>query len=442
MMARMIATIVQTGFRSLRRDRVAFILSFVLPVAFFTIFGFVFGNMRSSSTPRVSVLVVDEDKSSASRTLISGLLREPSLDAATHPNPTKGNPTPPDYTAATAEAAVRKGEAPVALIIPLGFSFHPISFSPGSSRLTFQILNDSSDPVAAQVLAGMLQKTVMMSLPATMATVGSQYFDQEIGGLTPQQRQQMDANLAVLSRLQDQQNENAAQTGSAAAAKSTTPDFSGFVSVNVRDVVGEKKRSPMISYYAAAVGVMFLLFTASGASGSLLDESDSGALDRVLSARVTMTTLLAGKLIYSMLLAFLQLTVMFLWAAGVFQLDLFTHIPGFIVMTAATSFAVAAFGILLASVTRTRAQLAALSTLIVLTMSAVGGSMFPRFLMPDAMKNVGLFTFNSWAIEGYTKVFWRDQSVRHLGPEVSVLLVSGFVLFLLARWFARRWESA
>ena len=65
MMARMIATIVQTGFRSLRRDRVAFILSFVLPVAFFTIFGFVFGNMRSSSTPRVSVLVVDEDKSSA-----------------------------------------------------------------------------------------------------------------------------------------------------------------------------------------------------------------------------------------------------------------------------------------------------------------------------------------------------------------------------------------
>jgi len=150
MMARMIVTIVQTGFRSLRRDRVAFILSFVLPVAFFTIFGFVFGNMRSSSTPRVSVLVVDEDKSSASRALISGLLREPSLDAATHPKPTKGNPAPPDYTATTAEAAVRKGEAPAALIIALGFSSHPISFSPGSSGPTFQILNDSSDPVAAQ----------------------------------------------------------------------------------------------------------------------------------------------------------------------------------------------------------------------------------------------------------------------------------------------------
>jgi ABC-2 type transport system permease protein len=29
----------------------------------------------------------------------------------------------------------------------------------------------------------------------------------------------------------------------------------------------------MISFYAAAIGVMFLLFTASGAGGSLLDEA-------------------------------------------------------------------------------------------------------------------------------------------------------------------------
>ena len=60
-----------------------------------------------------------------------------------------------------------------------------------------------------------------------------------------------------------------------------------MVAVNIRDVVGENKKSPMISYYAAGVGVMFLLFTASGAGGSLLDEAESGALDRVLSSRVT-----------------------------------------------------------------------------------------------------------------------------------------------------------
>ncbi len=432
----MIGAILQTSFRSLRRDRGAFVMSFVLPIGFFTIFGFVFGSMRTSSTPRVTVLVVDEDHSDASRSLVRGLESEPSLNAYTQPKATEDNPTPANYTAETAEAAVRSGDAPAALIIPAGFGANPIAFGPGGQRAKFEILHDSSDPVAAQVVSGMLQKTVMMSLPATMAATGAQYFDRQIGGLTPKQRQQMESSLAYLRQLQDR---NATQQNSG-TAQSSAPDSGGMVAVEVRDVVGERKKSPMISYYAAGVGVMFLLFTASGAAGSLLDESDSGALDRVLSARVTMTTLLLGKLTYSALLAFAQLTLMFLWAALVFHLDFFSHIPGFIVMTAITSFAVASFGMLLASLARTRAQLAAFSTLIILTMSALGGSMFPKFIMSDAMIRVGYFTFNSWAIEGYQKIFWRDQPIRSLAPEAAVLVTSGVVLFLLARWFARKWE--
>lgn len=431
----MIGTIVQTSFRSLRRDRGAFLMSFVLPIGFFTIFGFVFGSMRGSSMPRVTVLVVDQDHSAASSALVRGLLREPSLAAMMHPAATKENPAPVDYTAATAEAAVRSGDAPAALIIPPGFGANPVSFGPTTQRPTFQILHDSADPVAAQVVAGMLQKTVMTALPATMASVGSQYFDREVGGLTPQQRKQMDEELARLRQLQNQDDAQQASSTDNAA-----PGSGGMVAITVRDVVGEKKKSPMISYYAAGVGVMFLLFTASAAGGSLLDESDSGALDRVLSARVTMTTLLLGKLTWSALLAFLQLTLMFLWAALVFHLDFFSHIPGFLVMTAITSFAVASFGMLLASLARTRGQLAAFSTLIILTMSALGGSMFPKFIMSDAMIRVGCFTFNSWAISGYQKIFWRDEPIRNLGPEAAVLVSAGLVLFLLARWFARKWE--
>jgi ABC-2 type transport system permease protein len=97
---------------------------------------------------------------------------------------------------------------------------------------------------------------------------------------------------------------------------------------------------------------------------------------------------------------------------------------------------------LLASLARTRGQLGAFSTLIILTMSALGGSMFPKFIMSDAMIRVGFFTFNSWAIEGYQKIFWRDQPIRSLAPEAAVLVTSEVVLFLLARWFARKWEYA
>jgi ABC-2 type transport system permease protein len=436
----MILALLRTGYRSLRRDRAAFVLSFVLPVAFFTIFGAIFGGQRMNTTPRVNVILVDEDQSVASKRLVQGLERESSLNAFTHAWPRKGEPVPPDYTAATAEAAVRSGDDPAALIIPKGYGDHPVAFQ-GGDQPQIQLLHDSSDPVAAQLVSGMLQKTVMTAMPDVMAREGMKYMDSAVGGFTPEQRRNMDATMADWRAYLDRKGGDGAGTGaSAGSGTGGGAAVTGMVNVKVRDVVGEKKRSPMIAFYAAGVGVMFLLFTASATGGSLLDEAECGALDRILSARVSMTTLLAGKLTYNSLLASSQLVIMFLWAALVFHLDLFTHLPGFFVMTISTAVAVASFGLLLASLSRTRAQLGAIGTLLILTMSALGGSMFPRFLMPEAMQKVGLITFNAWSIDGYTKVFWRDEPVTHLGPQVGVLVGSAVVLFLLARHFAKRWE--
>jgi ABC-2 type transport system permease protein len=91
---------------------------------------------------------------------------------------------------------------------------------------------------------------------------------------------------------------------------------------------------------------------------------------------------------------------------------------------------------------RTRAQLSGLGTILILTMSAMGGSMFPRFLMSETMQKVGLVTFNAWALDGYLKVFWRDAPVWQLWPQVLVLALLAAVFLTLARVFARRWEVA
>lgn len=112
----------------------------------------------------------------------------------------------------------------------------------------------------------------------------------------------------------------------------------------------------MISFYAGGIGVMFMLFTASGAAGALLDEQDSGTLDRVLSSKVTMTKLLLGKLSYLVALGLTQLMVMFVWGAVVFHLDLWPHLFGFFLVAIPTAVATASYGLLLATACRTRAQ--------------------------------------------------------------------------------------
>jgi ABC-2 type transport system permease protein len=445
----LIFAIVRTAITGMRRDRASLALSFVLPVAFFSIFALVFGGAHDT-IPQVHVIVVDEDHSPASRTLVLGLSREGSLLVSTHPD--SKDKSAPNYTPATAEAAVKAGTVPVAMIIPAGWGQHPVAFrGNGSENPTIELLSDQSDPIAPQVVGGMLQKTAMTSMPASMAGEGETYMQQYIGQLTTEQQKRWDANLAQLNEIQKRRDQQLASeesqnaqshsgTAQDAASGNGSAFDSGMIRVKTRSVVGEHKNKNQISFYAAGMGVMFLLFTASGSAGSLLDEQDSGTLDRVLSSRVTMTTLLAGKLLFNTMLAFSQLVVMFLWGWAVFHLDFFTHIPGFIVMGMCTAFAVAAFGMLLASLCRTRGQLGAVSTLAIMIMSSVGGSMFPRYLMPEAVQKAGLFTINAWAIDGFTKVFWRDMPISALGPQVGVLLGTGAVLFLVARRVARRWE--
>ncbi len=427
----MILAIIRTALVALKRDRGALALSFVLPVVFFSIFAVIFGGRRDT-TPKVSVIVVDEDRTAASQRLVKGLQSEGSLVVKTRPAPAKGVEQP-EYTAATAESAVKEGRAPVALIIPHGFSENPISFGAAdANRPTLQMLEDSSDMIAPQMVGGLLQKVAMTAMPDVMAEQGSRYFDQFAGGLTPEQHARVEASLHALRDRQD----------SGTPAPGSGNGGGGIIAVSSRAVVGENKNNPMVSFYAAAIGVMFLLFTASGAAGALLDEAESGTLDRVLASRVTMTSLMLGKLAYNSVLAFAQLLIMFLWGWAVFKLDFWSHIPGFVVMGVFTSVAVAAFGMLLASICKTRAQLGALSTLVILVMSSIGGSMFPRFLMPEAMQKAGLLTINAWAIDGFTKIFWRDEPISHLWPQVLVLTGIAVVLFAIARRVARRWEFA
>ncbi|SPE20236.1 ABC multidrug efflux pump, inner membrane subunit [Candidatus Sulfotelmatomonas gaucii] len=430
----MIFHVARTALIALKRDRGALVLSFVLPIVFFSIFAVIFGK-QNGSTPKVKLIVVDEDQSETSRDLVKGLMSESSLVVRTSPAAEKKNaPSPAAYTAATAEAAVKAGDAPVALVIPQGFGQHPIAFGPGGGGSSIELLNDQSDTIAPQIVMGLLQKAAMTAMPASMADEGMKYADEYMGGFTPAQRAKVDEELNALKKEQASGKIGTGNGGNDAGA--------GIVAVKTRAVVGEDKKSPMISFYAAAIGVMFLLFTASGSAGALLDEAESGTLERVLSTRVTMTRLLAGKLVFNTLLAFVQLVAMFLWGWAVFKLDFLSHVPGFVVMGLCTAFAVAAFGILLASACHTRAQLGALSTLLILIMSSVGGSMFPRFLMPESMQKAGLLTINAWAIDGFTKVFWRDLPVSDLWPQVAVLLAIGVVLFVVARRVARRWEVA
>jgi ABC-2 type transport system permease protein len=426
----MIFAVARTHFAKLKRDRAAFVLAFVVPVVFFSVFASIFGGSSSrAATRQIPVVIVDEDRTANSARFIAALKREKGLRVV-------GSRTLPDgrtlavSDAAAAESLVRAGEAPLALIVPKGFGATPIRFGPAEGGPRLQVLADTSDPIAPQVFTGLLQKVAMTAMPDVMAETGIEQLDRWGGDLTPEQKARLRQNVASLRE------ETRTEAGSGRDAGG------GLVAVDVRDVLGETKKNPTVAVLAAGLGVMFLLFSAAGAGGALIEEVESGTLDRVLSTRVTMTQLLLGKMLYLSTIAVAQLTVMFLWGELFFGVELHRHMAGFLVMAVVTALAASAFGLVLAALSRTRMQLVALSNLLILVMSALGGSMFPRYLLSEGVQKFGLITLNAWAIDGFMKVFWRDAPITALAPQVAFLVGAAVVLFTLARRLARRWEVA
>lgn len=380
-----VVLVVDVAWKSLRRDRVALLLSFVLPLVFFSIFAQVFGGLDAVADRRVEVgLVAPSPPGDAAARLVARIGQREEIRVV--------------EVSETVDPAewVRAGGASVAFVLPADGSLDA-SPADSESRPTVEVLADPADPVAVQIaLEAIRAETLRLGVEMLTASLPAAGVDTE----------------------------------------SRPP-----IAVVVRDVQAEAGKRPSIAYFAAGLGVLFLLFTTANRGAILLEERESGVLPRLLAAGLGLGELLLGRWLFLVAVGTAQVTVMFVYGALVFGLDLFTprHLVGFAVLTPVTAAAAAAFGIVLASACRTRAQLFGVSTVVVLVLSALGGSLFPRFLMPESLQSIGRLTFNAWALDGYQKIFWNDAPVTALLPELAGLALAAVAFLLVARSLAGRW---
>lgn len=450
----MIKTLLQVGWINLKRDRVALILSFALPIAFFSFFAFVFAGRGGSGVrpAAMDIVIVDLDQSTESGRLVALLesqdaLRTPEekhrarTDAAENGTAKDGEaPPPPEALADRDEALekVRSGSVRAAVIVPEGFAASLMAFDDTSQPI--EVIFDAANPMAEHLVTGMVQAASFQAAPTALMKRGLRYLESFGGPLTPVQKLAMDAAEISLENEAD--------------ASASASGFEGLIAIDstpARKASDTNEQPSIIPYYAAGIGVMFLLFSMTGAAGGLLEAAEFGILDRLLASRVGMGRLLVGNWLFFTLMGAAQVLAMFLWAAFAFDLELFVpqRIVSVIALSTITAAAAAAFGLVLATLCKTRGQLSGISTVTIILLSAVGGSMVPRFVMPESISRLSKLTFNGWALDGFLKIFWYDDpeagilgTLTSLLPEMAVLLGTTAILLLLARRFARRWETA
>jgi ABC-2 type transport system permease protein len=62
--------------------------------------------------------------------------------------------------------------------------------------------------------------------------------------------------------------------------------------------------------------------------------------------------------------------------------------------------------------------------------------------MSEKLQKIGLITLNAWALDGFQKIFWRDEPLWSIWPQVLVLSGLSVLFFIIARRVARRWETS
>lgn len=202
--------------------------------------------------------------------------------------------------------------------------------------------------------------------------------------------------------------------------------------VTLKDVGGAQRKITPFEANVPGYAVMFILFGTTGAAGSLLQEKEEGTIRRLLSMPVSRASILGGKMTAGFLQALAQAIILFAVGHLVFGMWLGKDLPALALVILSTCVAATGLGMLLAALCRTRSQVTGISVLIVLAMSALGGSWWPLYIVPDWMQKVAHITLTAWAMDGFNALLTYGGNLSDVIIPVTVLLGMGAVFFTIA----------
>jgi len=398
----MILTILIKDLKIFFSDKKGVLVTFLLPIMLITLFAFAFGGIGGSSSKSkpIMLLVSDVDNSIDSKSVIANL---DSLAGVTLIH----------KSVAEAEDLVRKGKYVGVLIFEKGFQD---SITAGND-LPMELKYDAAREIEMGMLQGVLMQNLMSSVgEKTVKAKMNNYFDSNFSGTSESVKEKVFSDM---------------DSGDSEMSGMMSGDGMGL---KMTSIVKESSKKGNLGLIQAVAGtaIMMLLFSIAGIGGGLLDEKESGTLKRLLYSPLKPTDILFGKMGAALVLSILQLVVMFVFSWLALGLPIFTDLPSLILMIFATAFAVSSFGIFLVSIAKTRQQLNGYSTIIIMLMSAIGGSMIPLFVMPAIMQKIAVISVNYWGIQGFYDIFWRNLPLTDILPKMGVLVAFGLVVSFIS----------
>jgi ABC-2 type transport system permease protein len=395
---RRIATLAWLNLLQVLKDRVSLGMFIVLPI----MLTFLFGSALGGGERRISIAVNDQDVTPYSKAVAAAL---PSASYA--------------LRAVDEESARRmasSGEVAAAIIIPAGFGEDLL----GGVDTTVTVVKDPRSTAAiavVQTIDGSVKR--LAADAAVISIVRSAFRDAGRISAAPVSAPAPADIYAYADRLW----------------KPVPPLSVREEAVTASRVRGGATMATGFQQYSLGYTLMFMMFMGLGAAGGFLEEREQGTLARLLVTPTSKPVLVAGKVAGIYATVILQASILVGAGALLFGVPWGQDPLAVVLLIGTFGLATTGLGVMVSTIVRTRGQMSAVTAVLAVVLSMLGGAYWPLDIVSPAMRAVAYFTPTGWAMIGLTDVVVRYQGVAQ--ALLPSLVLFGMAAIFLAVGIAR-----
>ena len=378
-------TLARKDLLETRRDRLSAIFIIIMPIAFTTFFGLMFGG----GSDRLPLALHDADGGPQAKQLVAALEGSDAVRVVRK-------------SAADFEPWMADGRAAAGLLIPEGFSQAVQAGEPAELVVVSDQATSGAQAAAAEVRAA-AGKLVAASRAAAVGVEAAQ----EKAGST--------AVPAMAQAIATQAMEHPAvslETKQAGGAAGQIP--TGFVLSSPGMIVN------------------FIMFSLMTAGIALIMERRNGTLQRLMTTRLRHWELVAGKVAGMFALTFFQQILLIGVGQFAFGVDYLNDPAALVLMMVSLSLVASSLGLLLAALLTSEQALIAAIVIVSMSVSALSGAWFPLEITGAGFQFVGHLLPTAWILDGLRGIVAQGYGVADVLPALGVALAWSAGLFALA----------